>query len=37
MEAEKTLGSVKLKLEYAEKYNEDAKTREKETKVQPKP
>mmetsp|Transcript_49551 Transcript_49551/g.117872 ORF Transcript_49551/g.117872 Transcript_49551/m.117872 type:complete len:1566 (+) Transcript_49551:63-4760(+) len=32
MEAEKTLGSVKLKLEYAEKYNEDAKTREKETK-----
>mmetsp|Transcript_14472 Transcript_14472/g.34268 ORF Transcript_14472/g.34268 Transcript_14472/m.34268 type:complete len:1552 (+) Transcript_14472:171-4826(+) len=32
MEAEKSLGSVKLKLEYAEKYNEDAKAREKENK-----
>mmetsp|Transcript_9863 Transcript_9863/g.19696 ORF Transcript_9863/g.19696 Transcript_9863/m.19696 type:complete len:1553 (+) Transcript_9863:169-4827(+) len=32
LEAEKSLGSVKLKLEYAEKYNEDAKTREKENK-----
>ena len=33
MEAEKALGSVQLKLEYAEKYNEDAKSREKENKV----
>jgi len=31
-ESEKALGSVKLKLEYAEKYNEDAKAREKENK-----
>jgi hypothetical protein len=30
MESEKEMGSIKLRLEYAEKYNEEAKTREKE-------
>ncbi len=32
MESEKEMGSIKLRLEYAEKYNEEAKAREKESR-----